>query len=122
MKFKVGDKVTVKTLEEILESAKDSNSNIPYENGNKNYVRFNYTDIVYNKEWMPFFCEKTFFVVSIVNFSDPIYRLGTTNKTIDNRNLRDFKEVQNFIWHEKWLRPEREFVLDFDGTPDEMET
>ena len=43
------------------------------------------------------------------------------NRNIPINIMRFVKEIQNFVWHEKWLRPEQEFVLDFDGTPDERE-
>lgn len=108
MKFKVGDRVVVKSLEEILNSGDHQQE---YVGG---FIKFDYTDIVYNKTCMPFFCEKTYSVASIVSSS--IYKLGAIN----NRAIKvGNNEIKNFVWHEKWLRPEPEFVLDFDGTPDE---
>ena len=110
MKFKVGDRVIVKSFEEILNSGSYAHV--------MEYVNFDYTHLVFNKNYMLSFCEKTFFVVSIIN-SDPAYKLGTTNIEIEHND--DIKEIQNFVWHEKWLKPEHELVLDFDGTPDERE-
>lgn len=108
MKFKVGDKVVVKSFEEILNT---SDHQQEYVGG---FIKFDYTDTVYNKTCMPFFCGKTYSVISIVNSS--IYKLGAINNRVINV---DDNEIRNFVWHEKWLRPEQEFVLDFDGTPDE---
>lgn len=112
MKFKVGDRVIVKSFEEILNSGSHYTA---YDE----YVNFFYTHLVYNKNYMLSFCEKTFFVVSIINSSEPTYQLGTANIKIEQND--DIREIQNFVWHEKWLKPEREFVLDFEGTPDERE-
>ena len=106
MKFKVGDKVVVKSLEEIL------NSGVHKQEYVGGFIKFDYTDALYNKTCMPFFCRKTYSVISIVNSS--IYKLGAINK-IGNDGIK------NFVWHEKWLKPKQEFVLDFDGTPDERE-
>ena len=111
MKFKVGDIVKVKSLEEILNS---SDHQQEYVGG---FIKFDYTDTVYNKTCMPFFCGKTYSVASIVSSS--IYRLGAINNRAINVDDVDDNEIRNFFWHEKWLRPEQEFVLDFDGTPDE---
>lgn len=108
MKFKVGDKVVVKSFEEILNT---SDHQQEYVGG---FIKFDYTDTVYNKTCMPFFCGKTYSVISIVSSS--IYKLGAINNRVINVNDN---EIRNFVWHEKWLRPEQEFVLDFDGTPDE---
>ena len=57
---------------------------------------------------MPFFCGKTYSVISIVSSS--IYKLGAINNRVINV---DDNEIRNFVWHEKWLRPEQEFVLKF---------
>lgn len=108
MKFKVGDKVVVKSFEEILNT---SDHQQEYAGG---FIKFDHTDPVYNKTCMPFFGGKTYSVTSIVNSST--YKLGTIN----NRVIKvDDEAIKNFVWNEKWLRPEQEFVLDFDGTPDE---
>lgn len=56
-------------------------------------------------------------ISSIVN--SLIYKLGAINNRVINVDDIDDDEIRNFVWHEKWLRPEQEFVLDFDGTPDE---
>jgi len=114
MNFKVGDKVTVKSLEEIL------NSGAYYSSPLENYINFSYTHIPYNKEYMLPFCKKTFFVVSIIDALEPSYRLGTTNRVVEC-DCGDVKQIQNFVWHEKWLSPKQKFVLDFDGTLDERE-
>lgn len=111
MKFKVGDKVVVKSFEEILNT---SDHQQEYVGG---FIKFDYTDTVYNKTCMPFFCGKTYSVISIVNSS--IYKLGAINNRVINVDDVDDDKIRNFVWHEKWLRPEQEFVLDFDGTPDE---
>lgn len=113
-KFKVGDKITVKSLGEILNSG---DHYVSWEQ----YIKFDYTQIAFNKDYMLSFCEKTFFVVSVVNPSEPSYRLCTKASANYNYDGNDVKEILNFVWHEKWLNPEREFVLDFDGTPDERE-
>lgn len=113
-KFKVGDKITVKSLEEILNSG---DHYVSWES----YIKFDYTQIAFNKNYMTSFCEKTFFVESIVNPHEPSYRLCTKASANYNYDGNDVKEVLNFVWHEKWLNPELEFVLDFDGTPDERE-
>lgn len=52
MKFKVGDKVVVKSFEEILNT---SDHQQEYAGG---FIKFDYTDTVYNKTCMPFFCGK----------------------------------------------------------------
>lgn len=114
MKFKVGDKVVVKSFEEILNT---SDHQQEYVGG---FIKFDYTDTVYNKTCMPFFCGKTYSVTSIVNSST--YKLGTINNRVikvDDLIKIDDEAIKNFVWNEKWLRPEPEFVLDFDGTPDE---
>lgn len=108
MKFKVGDKVVVKSFEEILNSSDHHQEYVG------SFIKFDYTDTVYNKTRMPFFCGKTYSVISIVSSS--IYKLGAINNRVINV---DDNEIRNFVWHEKWLRPEQEFVLYFDGTTDE---
>jgi len=113
MKFKPGDRVRVKSFEEILNSGS-------HYTACDEYVNFFYTHLVYNKNYMLPFCEKAFFVVYVVNESEPSYRLGIASK-MTKHSYDDIREIQNFVWHEKWLKPEREFVLDFEGTPDERE-
>ncbi len=115
MKLKIGDKVTIKSLEEILNSGAYHTSISEY------YLKFEYSHTIFNLDYMPSFCGKTFFVVYVVDESEPTYRLGIASKMTEH-SYDDTREIQNYVWHEKWLRPEQGFVLDFSGTPDERET
>lgn len=115
MKFRVGDKVTIKSLEEIL------NSGTYHTSISEDYVKFEYSHTIFNKGCMPPFCGKTFFVAYVVDESEPSYRLNIAGKLTEH-SYDDVREIQNYVWNEKWLSPEQEFVLDFSGTPDERET
>lgn len=89
MKFKVDDKVVVKSFEEILNT---SDHQQEYVGG---FIKFDYADPAYNKTCMPFFCGKTYSVISIVSSS--IYKLGAINNRVINVDDIDDNEIRNFV-------------------------